>query len=341
MWEPIPGENFEPSVDAKDAWTFTRKSAYTPAVGMRFPGLFTTKGFDTDALAVVAVIGLEAWGLVSLVSSFGLVDIGGNFNWLGVGGVIAAFILDVVLAIGRHLPVGRECRYENKYVLAKTEPEKMQLRIQRGQLRWLAPICAALILALAAVKIWLFYMLNEDVGITGLTASVIVSYLLAAIIHINNTGYFLAALWFNNKVKRDYRIWASAGSKAHEVTIYKRREFPITIPEGNEIIIRLGPVGEHLIRAGEKDKGEAHFVLETYGVLTDRGLTDLIGKQPNDDAQAIVARVGLAAQLRILDTAPPLPDPTDGRDDIQQGRAIGREQAAPASSDKIPKERVG
>ena len=83
MWEPRPGEKFEPSVK-KNRWTYTRKSSYN-AAGIRLPGLFATAKFDTDALAVAGVILLGGYGLVMLVSSFGLFDAAGSLNWIGIG----------------------------------------------------------------------------------------------------------------------------------------------------------------------------------------------------------------------------------------------------------------
>lgn len=335
MWEPRPSDKFEPSLNTKNAWMFTRKSPYTPAAGTTFPGLCTTKGFDTDAIVFAAVICLEAWGLVSLISSFGLFGPEGNFNWLGVGGVVAAFILDLTLAIGRHIPAGRECKYKNKDVLAETPHEKEALRKERGRLWLLSPLCAVLISALAAFKIFLFYELNASAGITGLTASVFVSYVLAAIIHINNTGYFAAACWFSHKVKKDYRIWAGNGAKAPELTIYRRRRFDIVIPDGDTIKINLAKAGEHLIRAGDKARNEAAYVLETYGILTDRGLQDLVGQQPTTSgpAKKIVAEVGLHAQLRILEEEPPLPNSEieNGQSNVRQDIDTELKQREPVS----------
>ena len=101
----------------------------------------------------------------------------------GLAESATTFLLDLTLAYGRHLPVGSECRYRNRRVNATTAQELAELEKDRGRYRGLAFICAVLILALASVKIYLFYMLNEDLGITGLTASVLVSYVIVAILH--------------------------------------------------------------------------------------------------------------------------------------------------------------
>lgn len=300
-WEPLPGERFEPSVNTKNRWTYTRKSSYN-AAGIRLPGLFTTAKFDTDALAFAAVLLLEGYGLVMLVTSFGLFDAVGSLNWLGIGGVIAAFLLDLTLAYGRHLPTGAECRYRNRRVNATTPQDIAQLENDRGRFRGLAFICALLILVLATIKIYLFYMLNEDLGITGLTASVLVSYVIVAILHINNTGYFLSALYFRRRIRKDYNEWANNGRNAHELTIHGRRPYPIDVPRNEQIDIKETRAGEHFIRKGKS--GEGPYVLETSGVLTDRDLQTLVVKQPTNNAKTTVARACLQAQLDILDAQP-------------------------------------
>lgn len=208
MFELIASEAFEPSIDVKNRWTFTRKSSFN-AAGVELPGLFVTQGFDIDVGAFVAVLFLEFWGLYSLVSSIGLVREDGTLNNLGLGGVVAAFLIDVALAIVRHLPVGQRCRYVNGMVLTSSPEERARLRNKRGAKRFLGLIGALLIFLVATVKVYLFYELNAG-EITGLTASVLVSYLFAAILHVNNTGYFLYGLLFSWSLRREHDKWLRA-----------------------------------------------------------------------------------------------------------------------------------
>jgi hypothetical protein len=299
---PRPGEDFEPTKDVKNLWTYTRKSSFN-AAGIRLPGLFTTKNFDVDAAAFVAVLFLEAWGLFSLVSSFGLRNEEGGLNIFGIGGAFALFLIDLALAFLRHLPTGPECRYKNEWVLALTAQEQQKLLNQRSGRRWLAPICAFLILLVAGVKVYLFYMLNEG-EITGLTASVLVSYVFAALLHINNTGYFLAGLYFNRKIRKDYNKWANGAFDAHSYTIYGKRPYAIEVSRDESISIKEANAGEHKIRQYIAESGEPIYFLETWGVLTDRELAALIVLQSSPNAKTSVARTGLMAQLDILNSDP-------------------------------------
>ncbi len=305
MFEPRPNEDFEPSINAKNLWTYTRKSSFN-AAGIRLPGLFITQGFDVDSSAFVAVVFLELWGLYSIVASIGLFDAEGNFNVLGLAVIFALFLIDVALAILRHFPAGADCRYANRAVLAETAHERHILRKARGFRRLLTPICTFLILGVAAIKVYGFYMLSDG-EINALTISVLVSYLFAALLHINNTGYFLYGLVFSRKMRREYGKWASDSDDAHEVTIYDWRPFVISVPEDETIRLKGVAAGKHeIVRESTGNGDEPEWVLRTWGVLTDGQLNALVVQQPTDNAKATVARIGLAAQLSILD-APPLP----------------------------------
>jgi hypothetical protein len=295
MFELRPNEKFEPSKDVKNLWTYTRKSSFN-AAGIKLPGLFITKGFDIDASAFVAVIFLELWGLYSIVSSIGLLSAEGSFNVLA-------------LAVLRHLPAGPECRYANNEVLAMSPHARQRLRNERGARMLLTPICSILILGVAGVKIYGFYMLNSG-EINGLTVSVLVSYLFAALLHINNTGYFLYGLAFNRKIRREYKLWANNADDAHEYTIYGRRQYPIDIQSDEKIKIREVSAGKHRI-VHEGEPPEQVYLIETYGILTDRELHALVVQQRGDNAISTVARGGLRAQLDILD-ASPLPQNAEG-----------------------------
>lgn len=302
MFELRPNEKFEPSKDVKNLWTYTRKSSFN-AAGIKLPGLFITKGFDIDAAAFVAVIFLELWGLYSIVSSIGLFGAEGSFNVLGLAVIVALFLIDVALAVLRHLPAGPECRYRNNEILAATPHARQKLRNERGIRMLLTPICSFLILGVAGVKIYGFYMLNSG-EINGLTVSVLVSYLFAALLHINNTGYFLYGLAFNNKIRREYKRWANGADDAHEYTIYGRRQYPIAIPKEERIKIKEASAGKHRIVWEKGEDDEQLYVIETYGILTDREFHALIVQQRGDNAKSTVARAGLAAQLDILDASP-------------------------------------
>jgi hypothetical protein len=320
MFELRPNEKFEPSKDVKNLWTYTRKSSFN-AAGIKLPGLFITKGFDIDAAAFVAVIFLELWGLYSIVSSIGLLSSEGAFNVLGLAVIVALFLIDVALALLRHLPAGPECRYKNHEVLATSPQARQKLRNERGARMLLTPLCSILILGVAGVKIYGFYMLNGG-EINGLTVSVLVSYLFAALLHINNTGYFLYGLAFNRKIRREYSRWSNDADDAHEYTIYGRRQYPVEIPNEDKIKIREVSAGKHRITSEATGTAEQVYLIETYGILTDRELQALVVQQRGDNAQSTIARAGLEAQLDILD-ASPLPQTAEGSRHLDEEETEG------------------
>ena len=83
-------ENFEPSLETKSVWRFTRKS---PAQfgGIVLPGLFQTSHLTLDTAAFLTVIALEAWGLGNLLI---VGDLSATY-------VVFLFLIDLVFATFR------------------------------------------------------------------------------------------------------------------------------------------------------------------------------------------------------------------------------------------------
>lgn len=288
-------DSFEPSKDVKHLWLYTRKSFFHVA-GLELPGLYTTKGFAQDAAAFVVVLFLEGWGLYNLLTAIGSV------SSYAVGGIVAVFLLDLTLAFVRHLPASSKCRFKNKRLLAKSPHEESDAEKPYKRIKWLSPIGSVLILVLAMGKVYLFYKLNDE--ITGMTASVLVSYLIAAILHITNTGYFLFGLIFSLFLTRDHNKWLDKSNPAYEkLSINGTRPFTISIPLNEKIDIKQASANDHVIRK-ESGDGEETVLLKTSGLLTDTQLIALAGKQGSDRAKRDVALLCLDAQLSILDADP-------------------------------------
>lgn len=297
MFEPRADEEFEPSINVKNLWTYTRKLSYN-AAGIKLPGLFITKGFETDTAAFVTVIFLEAWGLYNLIAAIGGNGRGG-LNAFGIAVIFVLFLIDITLAILRHIPLGRECHNSNELVLVKTLAGRQRLSNASRRMRFLRPLLSVLIIAAAVVKLFLFNHLQKHV--TGISVSILVSYMLAAMLHIYNTGYFLYGIVFSNRMKKEYNIWASGSGGANSLTIGDYRPFPIVVPDGERIDISAVTVDRHRI---EYLPTYNCFVLRTWGVLTDGQLQTLVGRQRTATAGALVAQVGLQAQLTILKSPP-------------------------------------
>jgi hypothetical protein len=295
MLEPTASEAFEPSKDVKSYWLYTRKSSYN-AAGIELPGLFNTHNFQKDAAAFVAVVFLELWGLYNLLAAIG------SISSYAMGGVVAVFLLDIGLAFVRHLPSAVECRSKNSLILSFSPEDRFAIEQKRRKLKWLSPLGSLLILALAGLKTYLFYMLNEE--ITGQTASVLVSYLIAAILHITNTGYFIWGLIFSFFLKRERNKWASRDAIAKEkLSIHRKREYRIDLVENESIDFKEARSNDHEIRSFNEN-GKQGFLLATSGVLTDAQLQGLVNSQPSPNAKRMVALKCLEAQLDILDSDP-------------------------------------
>ena len=114
---------------------------------------------------------------------------------------------------------------------------------------------------------------------------------------------------------------------AHEYSIYGRRQYPIVIPKDERIKIKEATAGKHRIISEKGDGEEQVYVIDTYGILTDRELHALIVQQRGDNAKSTVARAGLAAQLDILD-ASPLPQTAETSHEVDENEPEGEPYTA-------------
>lgn len=285
-----PEENFEPSQQTKSRWRFTRK-ATADFAGVKLPGLFQTTGFTLDIALFSSVLALEVWGLACL-----LVASGSNplfFAFL--------FLIDISLAIFRHMPEGTINECENRLVIAKNEEGKARLRNKIGAARRSTGLFSFLILCVAVFKIIDFYGLQNG-QFTGLTAGIIVSYLLAAYLHINSTGYFLSGLLFGLLIGRDRKMYLnSPDSDKHPMHINQHREFVIETGSSTTDTVALDPVR---VERHEITKEGNYYMLRTWGVLEDRHLHVLVEAQRQDTAKRIIATNGVKTQLQIMQSDP-------------------------------------
>jgi hypothetical protein len=285
-----PEENFEPTQQTKGKWRFTRKAPATFA-GIKLIGLFQTSNYPMDVALFFVVVGLEIWGLVSLVS-------------VGEASLVFVpflFLLDVVLAVFRHIPEGNINECENKLIVAGNNEDEARLDQSIRKSKAITIVFTLLIAVMAIFKIISFFLLYNKID--GLTIGITVAYMLAAFLHCSTTGYFLSGLLFAMMMNKDRKEYLQSGakstdnSKKHSMRINQHREFVLPEYKGLETY----QVGKHEIAYDEKRK---QYVLRTWGVLEDRDLHALIGHQRVDEAKRIVAVEGIKAQLAIMQSDP-------------------------------------
>jgi hypothetical protein len=289
MFEWDPRLDFEPSLFTKKLWLFLRKS---PRIigGVTLPGLFQTPHSSVDTGFFITALALEAWGLLNLSI---VTEI--QFAYM-----VLPFLIDLVLAFFRHLPQGSICEMSNRLVVAeKVEKDILQDKIKSRQR--IVGVLSALIVLAALGKAYVFWSAQFG-AFDALTAGILLSYLLAALIHIQCTGYFLfrvatsVSLWHN---RGSYRRGKEPGaSEDQKVTIGARAHSPELHPPFK--LVEATAREQRLVRTGDAKT----YWFETWGVLRDGELDALASAQRAEEQSAFVARAGLRHQLHILRVGP-------------------------------------
>jgi len=205
--------------------------------------------------------------------------------------IAAAIFIDIFLAVVSHIWHDKICRCKNELVNADNEVQKEALRRRINSYNLYTYSFYVFILASGFLKFYFFY----DAYMTpdAIAGAVLVCYLLGSILHIAFTGYFLYTSRFNYKIQSEYSKYISSGGES-----YKDKTGKIIQPlfsDGTTIEVRPDVSGNHRIFKSDNNK----VFLETYGIMTDKELANLIVRQPYD-VQGLIARKGLQRQIEIL-----------------------------------------
>lgn len=272
---------FQPSRDTKLWCRFTRKIPSTFA-GVTLPGLFQTRHFTRDTALFVLALVFEVWGLWNFL-------VAGQIRIIYI---VFLFLLDLALAILRHLPVGTICELRNRIVYETATTMKAHYAKKIAIRRLASRLISGLIFVLAGFKIFSFYAIQGELD--GLTLGVMVSYFFVAVLHVSVTGYFLSELIWESSYWLDERSFvrktAAKEGSALAVTDHVVGDF------GSDVELVPLEVSQHVLeRNGDR------WRFKTWGVLTDQELHAFIYRQPTEDARRTVAVEGLRHQVeRIL-----------------------------------------
>lgn len=282
---------------------------------IKCPGLFQISHPERDMLLFLGAVALEVWGLLMIFAA-GIIPLE---NIIVV--VFAAVALDVIFAIIHHTPTRFMCEAANEALAAKhfnpAQPSKHAQKCQTKitLLFWLvqAP-AAALILAVAAIKIYAYYDVRGQFNI--FTIAVMISYLVVAYIHIMHTGYALSAFVALASFKVDFYRFLRGASKVnvagHRVAAINTTaillENSLQVSENVELKKQQSSskvADEKRSNAGAnsveglRQPALTNPVLFSWGILTDPELESLVEFQPTDDGKEL-ARYGVYHQLQIL-----------------------------------------
>lgn len=329
--------NFEPSTQTKRFWLYVRKPGFD-IDGDPFPGLFEISDYTRDRLFFVLAIALEIWSMF-MILSVGTIPI-----LYQVALVATAMFVDISLAIYFHFYEGRILLRKNETIAAEARYTPPQARAARAayarhirRYHILRLIPAALIVAFAICKSAIYVMLQRETNI--LTISVVVAYILIAVIHLNNTGYFCYAfvgewLFLRPDKRRFQNIHDKTHNKANVTAVTHGFEYIYT---NTELVPTRFPDsrGEHLppesfgLERGLPNSGKVgadakypDYTLFTWGVFTDQQLQAVSHAQMVKEKKLLVASHGVSRQLSILFKKPQV---------AQDDGALNIESAPPAN----------
>jgi hypothetical protein len=275
------GQNFEPSAETKDKILYTHKSAKQFS-GISIPGLFQTTNHTLHLILFFLIFVIEG------IATYFCFDEG-----VSITAILVAIFIDIVFAIMAHLPHKNIVKLKNQLIFTEgTEAINIQRKIQSEKTKQY--LFYTLLFVLAGFKIYWFY---DNYGTFDTTAIlIIVSYTLAALLHIGVTGYALFGLYVSLWLNRDYNDFIKSNGS---LNFYNPNEPFRHIFNTNIEIIECS-VNKHRLTKLEKGK----YQFETFGIMTDSDLIDFIIKQNDSNQKRDIIVEGIKHQLNIVQTNP-------------------------------------
>ncbi len=287
MAEIPQNHGFQPSREALMKWLGTRKLARTKGK-VTLPGLFQSYNYQKDASAFILVILLELLGLFALIMAWRRLDA------VAVGVVVAFLLIDLFCAWRLHKNHGKFTLVVNKKILSEDAKEVSILEASLSSEKIIIAFCKGAIIVVALLKIYAFTILSYK--ISGITLAVILIYALVAMIHIYNTGYFLAERGTIRSFKNDFNSFLSKNSNSSSIELN-------AVPHSvfiNNTLLKEHRVNQHTLTKINKEGEQLSYQFQSTGVLTDDELDLFVTVQIDRETKSIVAEKGLELQLQIL-----------------------------------------
>lgn len=277
-------EEFEPSKRVLRLWLYTKKND-NPVCGLILPGFFNHSDNSIYAIGFACVLLIEGAATI-WVKSLGLT----------IETILAFIVVDIVLAIWGHLAYGKIIKYRN-YLLTTNDTNESddKIQIEKAALKkeysikiknWKTYkiIFNILIIISGVFKFIWFYI--DYLVFNSTTLLIGFFYLVGAILHILCTGFFLYTFYLKKKIKYQYRKYP------------RKYRFDKLNPRGISIKANLveGTSGRHKIQK----ISDGDYTLITNGILTDENLSELIGRQEDEEQKRKVAIKGIEHQLNLM-----------------------------------------
>lgn len=301
LYERI-NEEFQPSATTIMSCLSVRKQEFNVS-GIIHPGLHELHGLAWDVTAVMVVVVAELTGMSMLFSQFQTTNY--PASQLLVGAALLIFV-DFVLAYFHHrYKAGTATKLRAQILLLGTDSSiesYADCANKEITIKWrlgIAFLFAVLIVTFAALKFTIYFGLAQTIHGSNLPGQNIVFafvlYSVTAVLHIKNTGYFIAWVYCSILYLQDVRRFQrSRGAQCRAETLMK------SLPDHAEFK-SLKPVRFHCVELNPHPRNPAEpYVLKAKGLLLDSEVKSFADHMVDPEAKRIFALKALALQLRYL-----------------------------------------
>jgi hypothetical protein len=277
MFEFQYNENFEPTRSVKEWWLYTQKTPTTFA-GVPLPGFFQTTNYEWQVTGFFTIFLLE-----------GLATYWCYYEGVAITAILVSIFVDIILALVAHRFQRPIAQLKNELVFTENTSNKAKQKILTGKKLW-QNFFYLLILISALFKFLWFFLVYQVFDTT--TLFIFVCYILAALLHIICTGYAVFTFIFLRKIRSQHNQYIR--SEGTEFAFNPDNPFPSKIYTQ----IKLEPVivGRHEL--ANLNNGDFYF--KTKGILLDKELFEMIGRQTSPEQRRTVAIEGVKHQNAIL-----------------------------------------
>lgn len=270
-------ENYLPSQRTINLSLFSKKKRYESYNAFR-PGLIGVEGYNWQALAFILILLIEGGATIYAKS-----------QGIKIEAIVVAIFVDIILAIAAHVRHSKLVRLKNEKVFRPDDQKGRILNSIKKEKRFKS-FFNSLILFSGLFKAYLFFTAFGRINDI-IPWGVAIFYMVAAILHVLFTGYFIFTSIYYISNRKDRKRFENSNRKENNHDSEKRIELKATEP----ISFKKVAIGKHAITQ-ENDK----YYLVTQGILTDFELDELIGLQEDDSARILLCKKGVEHQFNML-----------------------------------------
>jgi hypothetical protein len=272
-----PEANFQPNGKGLKAWLSTNKNPMNNA-GVIRPGLFNEPSISSS-LGFLLILVIEILATVWVKE-----------EGMSVATIIGTIFIDICLAVASHNFEGKIIQAKNELLFNTNSLRGENVKATINRFSFCKNIFYILILASGLYKGLSFYFLYETFD--SMTLCVVIAYLVAAVLHIYNTGYAWAYWRFKMTMDSQFNDFMN--------TLGERYAYDKDLPRRSAIEATQRLTEANTFKHAIVKDENGNYFFETKGVLLDTELSELISKQLTKEQQRIIAVEGVRLQCAQL-----------------------------------------